>query len=656
MPLSEPEVARALEIARRLAAAGVPLFLADPAPGTKVGWHLPPGWEHTPVSTGVPDRWRPGMALCAVGGHVLDVLDVDPRNGGLASSEALWKAGHWPVSYGSAHTPSGGTHELIQPLGCGKGELVPGVDLQGGRPDGTGRGFVFIAPTVRKSKVDGVARPYRWSVEPDLERLAQWRGETSGAHLVKLAAAWPVNQRDGERTTSKTAAGDDFYAVEPPHTTISADRTIASMAGSVTEAARVGWGAQFRSALNRAAFAIGAYVGSGYITEPQVIDVLSAAIRLAGYEPDDNDYRWITQGIEDGARSPIAVVRPSAGPFARTAGTGGDFGSKLIDAADLDEIQDPEPLVAGWLFNDTTARLVGQPGAFKSFISLDMALCVALGRPWHGRPVQQTPVLYVVGEGLAGYKRRVRAWCKGNEVEQSELRGKLLLTRGSVQIGGVDWPGLAQWVADNKSGLVVIDTQARATVGFEENSSTEQGVVIEHCNELRRITGGVLLLVHHTGHANGDAGERGRGSSAWRAAVDTELLVTKTGDMTAALRCDRQKDAESGTTVGVTMGKAAGSLFVQIGDEAPLSPRSQWIIDQAAAGATYPSAHALCGAIRAAGHTIQNGDKPAVFAEWHTAVSQAQGDSWEPTNLERNPFTDPAVRGCPSAPDSTPFG
>src|SRR3954469_5370095 len=183
MPLHEHEVARALEIARELAHAGVPLFTAPPCSGpycevpcrtktgylpcsqlhegvgVKAGFHFPGGWENSTPDPAVVDQWRPGMALCAVGGHACDFLDVDPRNGGTESSEQLRQADHWPAGYGQAATPSGGTHTIIQPLGVGKGEVVPGVDLQGGRPDG-GRGFVFIAPTVRASKVDGIAKPY----------------------------------------------------------------------------------------------------------------------------------------------------------------------------------------------------------------------------------------------------------------------------------------------------------------------------------------------------------------------------------------------------------------------------------------------------------------------------------------------------------------
>ena len=57
---------------------------------------------------------------------------------------------------------------------------------------------------------------------------------------------------------------------------------------------------------------------------------------------------------------------------------------------------------------------------FKSFVALDMACCVAIGRPWHGRAVKQGRVLYCVGEGAAGFPKRLRAWIKANNLSDAE--------------------------------------------------------------------------------------------------------------------------------------------------------------------------------------------------------------------------------------------
>ncbi|WP_328366217.1 hypothetical protein [Micromonospora zamorensis] len=171
------EQARALDIARQLIRAGVPVFAAAPNSSRPGEYHLPKGWEGTRPDEALLDRWRPGWALAAVGGHAADFLDVDPRNGGDASAEEVRAAGHWPRSFGRQATPSGGTHDLISVTGLRKAtDFMPGLDLQAGTPEG-GRGFVYIAPTVRRSKTTGEMAAYRWEKEPDLEGLEEWSGQ-----------------------------------------------------------------------------------------------------------------------------------------------------------------------------------------------------------------------------------------------------------------------------------------------------------------------------------------------------------------------------------------------------------------------------------------------------------------------------------------------
>jgi hypothetical protein len=622
-----------------MAMSGIPIFVAAPCHGSactpecvqktqgagvKAGYHFPANWEATRADPSAVNAWQPGLALCAVGGHSCDFLDVDPRNGGAESSEALWQAGKWPNPYGQQITPSGGRHEIIQPLRTGKGTPAPGIDVQGGRLDGTGRGFVFLAPTVRASKVDGIPRPYRWTVEPDLPRLLQWTGEQSGAALAEL-----VPQSKGKHKVNSPEDASGFFHEETPHTTLSADRTIASKAHEITEHIRTkGWGG-FRTTLNGAAFTLGAYVGSGYMTYEQAFHVIASAIQLAGYPINEESAQTVEVGLNDGAARPIRVVEPRPLGGRSTVSSEG-FGARLISVDDLDDVPDPEPLIDGWLYKNTVARLIGQPGAYKSFLALDMACCVASGRPWHGRKVERTAVLYVVGEGLSGYKRRVAAWCAHNGVDRAELRENLRLTRGAVQIGGEEWESMVRWCVDSKAGFVIMDTQAKATIEFDENSNPEQTRVIALLESLRAETGGTLLLLHHTGHANGEAGNRGRGASAWRGGVDTELILTKTGERTGSLRNDRQKEAVSGQEVAVTMVAALDSLAVKIEDRAPLNARSQWLADQVASGVRFASQVKLQEAMRAAGHTISNGAKGSIFDEYHRLVSEATSRSYDP--------------------------
>lgn len=151
----------ALALAHALADAGAPVFAGrmddegNPDGPNDRRWS---GWQKTATGRkahSVINNWQPGEALCMVAGVAYDVIDVDPRNGGIESFNKMTKelGDDGPETYLRVQTPSGGQHLYIEPLRMGTLHgFLPGIDLQGGRPDGTSRGFVFIPPTERPSK------------------------------------------------------------------------------------------------------------------------------------------------------------------------------------------------------------------------------------------------------------------------------------------------------------------------------------------------------------------------------------------------------------------------------------------------------------------------------------------------------------------------
>lgn len=145
----------ALKDANSLVDMGVPIF---PCQLKSNGDPIPPKqWEKIEPSSSQVGRWNNGMGLCATTGVVFDVIDIDPRNGGQLSLKRLAKTlgDDGPEIYWEVRTASGGKHLYISPLGIGTVPgFLPGIDLKGGKPDGTSRGFVFIPPTVRPSKAE----------------------------------------------------------------------------------------------------------------------------------------------------------------------------------------------------------------------------------------------------------------------------------------------------------------------------------------------------------------------------------------------------------------------------------------------------------------------------------------------------------------------
>ena len=66
-----------LDIAKAMAAAGIPIFVAHPN-SSPLGFRLPDSWQTTTPNPRYVDAWRPGMALCAVMGCGLDLVDSTP--------------------------------------------------------------------------------------------------------------------------------------------------------------------------------------------------------------------------------------------------------------------------------------------------------------------------------------------------------------------------------------------------------------------------------------------------------------------------------------------------------------------------------------------------------------------------------------------------
>ena len=300
-PAFTAEQLEALEVARTLVARGVPLFLAEADPAARDGFRRPNDWQQTIPDPSVVDRWQPGMALCAVMGHGLDLLDLDPRNGG--NLDAL---DPMPTAYGSAVTPSGGVHVFIRSLGVGSRDGVfPGVDVKGGLPDGSSRGYAYIAPTVRPSKVTGEPGAYRWTQAP-----AGWleAGEdVSGAVLAARVQAM-------RGTSGRVLGGPDwwreFCANKEPQAAAAADKAIGEKLAEV-RGWRVDQGTNFRTVLMRAAMTLGGYVGGGYLDESAAWAWLEQACAEVWGTPDKDDRLWIQQGLGDGATRPFHVYTPA---------------------------------------------------------------------------------------------------------------------------------------------------------------------------------------------------------------------------------------------------------------------------------------------------------------------------------------------------------
>ena len=214
--------------------------------------------------------------------------------------------------------------------------------------------------------------------------------------------------------------------------------------------------------------------------------------------------------------------------------------AEMLDTDALDNVPALEPLVGDLLHRNTLARIIGPSGHFKSFVTIDFAGHIGTGREWHGRYVSQGTVIYLVAEGAGGIRKRVRAWERHYRCKMTDVR---FLPR-PVQAMSPEWLTLIEACRRLEPSLIVVDTQARVSVGVEENSAKELGLVIDRMEQLRAATRACVLLIHHTGHV----GDHGRGSTSGKGALQSELHVSKKGERAAntivTVKTGKQKDDE----------------------------------------------------------------------------------------------------------------
>ena len=144
-------------LASRLLDAGIPVIVCKPNPNWQPGTQLPDvlpakGWA-TITADEARERikdYRPGIdTLAMVGGHGIDILDVDTKNPGVSFNDLPVEA----RDYGITLSPSGGAHFPVPSTGYGKGALnVAGKhigDYIGGTSSGGGRMLAFLPGSAR---------------------------------------------------------------------------------------------------------------------------------------------------------------------------------------------------------------------------------------------------------------------------------------------------------------------------------------------------------------------------------------------------------------------------------------------------------------------------------------------------------------------------
>jgi hypothetical protein len=199
--------------------------------------------------------------------------------------------------------------------------------------------------------------------------------------------------------------------------------------------------------------------------------------------------------------------------------------------------------VKGVLPTQGVAVIFGPSGSGKSLLVLDLLVSVASGVEWCGYRTSARQVVYVGLEGETGNRNRLAVI----QLERGSLPDVLHFVLGEPfdLMNPENVTALAAAVAavcPKTEPLIVVDTLNRAAPGADENSSIDMGRILEGAKNLQRMTGGLVMLVHHTGK---DASRGMRGHSSLNAAADAAIEVWREGPR-REWRLAKSKDGEDG--------------------------------------------------------------------------------------------------------------
>jgi 5S rRNA maturation endonuclease (ribonuclease M5) len=205
----------------------------------------------------------------------------------------------------------------------------------------------------------------------------------------------------------------------------------------------------------------------------------------------------------------------------------------------ITNIPEPEWIIEDIMEKDSVIDIYGAPKSGKSFVAIDMALCSSLGIPWHTHKTEQTPIIYLAGEGQRGIARRVQAWehYYGHNLLDAQM---FVSDRGVRFLDEKDHQNLIdhiRQVADEFGdiGCLYVDTLARNFGAGNENSTEDMNKFIERVDHLKSEFSCCIALIHHTGHSSSG---RARGSSVLPAAVDAEFAVKRPKDEGEEMRVE----------------------------------------------------------------------------------------------------------------------
>lgn len=519
-----------LRVARMLAEAGLPVFVAPPNPSYVPGqkdepeFLFPSGWARMEADPRLLDRWQPGWAVCLVTGHGLDGVDVDPLHGGDVQEQLTLLTDLGATVIGRVDTPSGGAHLYVMSTGIASSSNTRvGVDFRGGCDDGSGRGFLYL-PGTQRPKHGGLG--YSLRVDLDLTTLKTLTPDTEHTALVRYFDSLVPGVRPVSQQAPLVPASEPVHIESLPpqlrELLVEYGPTFTLVDGT-TSTDRSARFHHLVAACQRSGLSLGQTVtlvdawcaGVGLYPNRVGQEVARSWAKVSPDVDEDMEKR-IQQLLSERRAKQIADERWAeetkqatewVEPVAYT-------GTAFLAA----EVGEPNYLVEGLWPRGGNVVLAARAKTGKTTFALNLVRCLLTGQPF----LDEFAVDQVAGTiciiDLELSSSMLRSWMGDLDLGNDRLLVVPARGEGGWLAQQLADPSarskLAAWLRGRSVEVLIIDPLSAllAGAGIEENSNSEVGRLLRGQLDALVEEAGIseLMVVHHAGHG----ADRARGASA----------------------------------------------------------------------------------------------------------------------------------------------
>ena len=211
-----------------------------------------------------------------------------------------------------------------------------------------------------------------------------------------------------------------------------------------------------------------------------------------------------------------------------------------VAASDLVRLPIPQPdwLLSEFISKGSKCDLIAPSKCRKSFFALQLALCLASGKPFCGLPVPQARKVAYIDLELQAWalQERLRAQADALDIDDNALANLTLCPlRGQGHTLRADnGDALVEFVAAGEFDLCILDPCYKLLAPSEdENKGAGVQGILDFRDRICAESGAACLLVHHD--AKGVAGDRkttdrGSGSGWLGRDFDSRFVLTRHAD------------------------------------------------------------------------------------------------------------------------------